>query len=276
MKHLRLTLYLKFFVTVLVLPGAVIGSLIHLNQKGFFNLEDVQIKISDIPGGTLYLQSEIKIIKNQIESMRGTSLWTISLQNIEKGLKKIGWAKTYSLKRSWPNTLVVQLEPEQVKFVYVNKAGQFFPVLENGEMMGAVDPSLIPDVALLSGDLFRQNKELVRKAIDAIDQIPEKGTFSRKTISEVHYSPKDGFWMTMIQKGLEIKMGQDGFALKSSRVSKVMDYLDAKEIQARRIDADLSKKVFVKLKKDKPEADLPDFSEPKVESTTTHEPSSVQ
>ncbi len=56
--------------------------------------------------------------------------------------------------------------------------------------------------------------------------------------------------MTLIRTGVRVKIGEDQVALKAARVSQVVDYLDAKQFDARVIDANLSKKVLVRLRKD--------------------------
>ena len=54
----------------------------------------------------------------------------------------------------------------------------------------------------------------------------------------------------LLQNGLQIKIGDEHVRTKSFRISKVLDYLDSKKFQARVIDANLSQKVLVRLRKD--------------------------
>jgi cell division protein FtsQ len=49
------------------------------------------------------------------------------------------------------------------------------------------------------------------------------------------------------KSNIKIKLGEDQFAVKSARVSQVMDYLEKRDLKARVIDANLSKKVLVRL-----------------------------
>jgi cell division protein FtsQ len=56
--------------------------------------------------------------------------------------------------------------------------------------------------------------------------------------------------MTLIKTGVRVKMGEDQMALKAARVSQVVDYLETRQFDARVIDANLSKKVLVRLRKD--------------------------
>jgi cell division protein FtsQ len=44
-----------------------------------------------------------------------------------------------------------------------------------------------------------------------------------------------------------VKLGDDHFAIKSARVGQALEYLDNRGIAAKSLDANLSKKVLVKL-----------------------------
>ena len=54
----------------------------------------------------------------------------------------------------------------------------------------------------------------------------------------------------MTQSGLRVKVGEDRVRTKSFRISQVLDYLDSRKFQARVIDANLSQKVLVRLRKE--------------------------
>ena len=64
------------------------------------------------------------------------------------------------------------------------------------------------------------------------------------------YKEKEGFWLTLIRSGVEVRIGEELVPLKSARVSQVLDYLKSHQFEARVIDADLSQKVLVRLRKD--------------------------
>ena len=70
---------------------------------------------------------------------------------------------------------------------------------------------------------------------------------SRTKLSEVSYDRRDGYWIQLIDSNVKIKFGENDFAMKSARVSQVLEYLEKKDLKARVIDANLSKKVLVRL-----------------------------
>jgi cell division protein FtsQ len=53
-----------------------------------------------------------------------------------------------------------------------------------------------------------------------------------------------------MNKELRVKLGNENFESKSLRVSQVIDYIENKQIEARVIDANLSQKVLVRLRKE--------------------------
>jgi cell division protein FtsQ len=105
-------------------------------------------------------------------------------------------------------------------------------------------------VALLDGEQFEKNIEMRKKAIRLMSEVPADGKFSKRNISELRYDPKEGFWATLIQSGIRVKIGEENIPLKSARVAQVIEYMETRQLEARVIDANLSKKVLVRLRKD--------------------------
>jgi cell division protein FtsQ len=117
-------------------------------------------------------------------------------------------------------------------------------------MLESVSQKAAPDVALIQGDIFEKNLDVRQRAVKTIDEIPHTGKFSQKNISELRFDPKQGFWATLIGTGMRVKLGEEQISLKSARVSQVIEYMETRQLEARVIDANLSKKVLVRLRKD--------------------------
>ncbi|WP_413560002.1 cell division protein FtsQ/DivIB [Bdellovibrio sp. HCB209] len=244
-------LLLKLFVGFVVIPAALVGTLYYLNEQGFFNIQKVEVVLEDAPlGQEQFLKPNVDTLESVLAKYKGVSLWNIKLKKVSKELQQQEWIEGMQISRSWPTTLAVRVKPYEVKLLYMAKGGKLLPIIKNGEFLDSIEAKTAPDVAILDGDAFSKKKELRKKAVDVIEQIPAQGSFSRKTISEVRYDNKEGFWMTLIKTGTQVKIGEDQVALKAARVSRVVDYLETKQFDARVIDADLSKKVLVRLRKD--------------------------
>lgn len=243
-------LILKLFVAFVVLPSVVAGSMYWLNENGFFNINQVEIILVDSQGQVNFYSPMADRLERQMLPFKGQSLWRVKLSEVTEILSSQNWIETHSIARSWPSVLQVKVKPHDVKLVYLGKSGKYMPIIEDGSFLDAVDSKQAPDVTLLEGDVFANKKDLRQKAVKVLKEIPTEGSFSKKTISEIRYDSKEGFSMTLMKTGIQVKIGDDQVALKSARVSQVVDYLQTRQFDARVIDANLSKKVLVRLRND--------------------------
>jgi cell division protein FtsQ len=239
----------QIILTFVILPLAVAGSLYSLEQHGFFNIENIDIVIENLTDQPQYLQPLVKNVDQLVEASRGTSLWRLDLHQLSFELNSFSWVENVSVVRKWPDRLQVTIKAKEVKLLLVNGAGQFVPVVGQGELLSPLEVKQIPDVALLAGAVFLKQPEMRSRAIALLDELPRKGPFSHKTISEVHFDEKDGFWVTLVKDGIKVKLGNEQVMLKSARLNQVIEYLESRQIDVRVIDANLSKKVLVRLRK---------------------------
>lgn len=241
---------IKIIFGFIVLPAALVGTFYYLNQNGFFDIKNIDVTLEGaVNGQEPFLKPNIEKLKSTLSKYKGQSLWNIKLDGITKDLAGFDWVESTKMNRAWPATLSIKLKPYEVKFLFVNKNGKLLPIIKDGSFLEAVDPKQAPDVMLLEGDIFVSQVELRQQAVGVIDQIPMVGSFSKKTISEVGFDDKEGFWMTMVKTGIRVKIGDDQVAIKAARVGQVVDYLNDHQFEARVIDANLSKKVLVRLRK---------------------------
>lgn len=244
-------LVLKLIFGFIVLPAALAGTLFYLDENGFFNIRTVEVVLENPPAGQeQFLRPHVDRLEASLARYKGVSLWNIKLKKVSREVDALNWVEGLNIKRSWPTTLSVRVRPHEVKLLFMAKGGKLVPIIKDGTFLDPVESKQAPDVVLLDGEGFVKKTELRKKAVDVVEQIPAEGSFSRKTISEIRYDNKEGFWMTMIKTGIQVKMGEDQVSLKSARVSQVVDYLESRQFDARVIDANLSKKVLVRLRKD--------------------------
>lgn len=221
-----------------------------LNEKGFFNINRVEIVLEDSQSQVKFYSPMVEKLEKQMLTFKGQSLWSLNLSQVVTILNAQNWINSHSINRSWPNVLRVKIMPHDIKLVYLGKSGKYIPIIADGSFLDSVDSRQAPDVTLLEGTVFAQKKDLRQKAVKVLMEIPAEGSFSKKTISEMRYDTKDGFSMTLMKTGIQVKIGEDLVALKSARVSQVIDYLQTRQFDARVIDANLSKKVLVRLRND--------------------------
>lgn len=246
MKKLILQLVFGF----IVLPALVAGTLVYLNKNGTFDITKIELVIEgSLAHQESYLKPKVIELEEALAKYKGTSLWSIRLKEISKVASGKNWIENIQVKRSWPSTLSIYVRPYEVKLLYLAKNGSLLPVIKDGSFLHPIESQQAPDVIILDGEEFLKKTDLRKKAVDVVDQIPAEGSFSKKTISEIHFHDQEGFWMTMIKSGIQVKMGLDHVPLKAARVSQVVDYLESRQFDARVIDANLSKKVLVRLRK---------------------------
>lgn len=247
-------LWLRLFVGLIVIPGAVAGLLYHLDRHGFFDLEKIEIVLQEAPGKALYLKPLVAQLDSSLEVYRGRSLWSLDMGDISRKIAGLNWVEGHTLSRSWPAGLTVKIRAQEVKAIYLGKNNRFLPVIKGGQMLDPVEAALAPDVAVLDGIIFQARPDLRVRAIELLEDIPSEGTFSRKTVSEIRWNAKEGFNVKMVKSGVDVNLGEDRFAIKAARVGQVMDYLSNRGLRAKEFDANLSKKVLVRLQETGKEA----------------------
>lgn len=238
------------FAIFVLIPASLALSFWLLDRRGFFDLEHIEIILTKNTDQTRFMRPLVLDLDHQLEQLRGHSLWGLNLDEMNAKIAGLNWVSELQVRRHWPDRLEIQIVPKEVKFLFVGKGGQLFPVLQDGTFLSPVAVESLPDVVLLRGDDFVTNKNLLIKALRALDDIPSEGSFSKKSISEIRYDQKAGFWATLMKAGIQVKLGEDQLVLKSERVAQVIDYLEARSFDARVIDANLTKKVLVRLRKD--------------------------
>ncbi len=249
MKNKRLLFNL--FLIFIIAPMLVGYSMYTLDQNGFFQIQKIDIVLKTHADQKSYAREYIQRLDAQFQKFNGQSLWSFSLQNISEVLRQQKWIKDFRISRSWPSSLEVQIEAFEISLLLTDSqklnVGLMRPVTVDGDILPEIDSRQAPSKALLKGDIFLKNLEKRKQAIDLLKSLPADGKMGVNSLSEINYNPKEGFWISMIQSDLKVKLGEDQFAMKSARVSQVMDYLEKKNLKARVIDANLSKKVLVRL-----------------------------
>lgn len=243
-------LMFKLFFAVVLIPSCVFATIFWLNSSGFFNLDHIEVTIENGKQNPQYLQPLVADLDKQLEKFRGVSLWDLDISQISKKIQGLRWIEASYISRNWPTRLNVRIVPRDIKLLYFSKSGEMFPVVDDGSFLPPVGSKQAPDVALLEGDIFEKNIEMRKKAVKTFSEIPKEGKFSQKNISELRFDPKEGFWATLIQSGIKIKIGEKAIPIKAQRVSQVLEYIETRQLEARVIDANLSKKVLVRLRKD--------------------------
>lgn len=245
-----MSLFLRWFLVSTTFCVLLAALFLRLDQIGFFNIEAVEVMIENHDPQALYSQKALQRAHNSVNFLVGQPLYGVDLKNLQTHLKSEKWIRSFRIARVWPAKLEVSIQPQRVYFSILNPQGQITPIIETGELLEPVRVSQSPDVPLTRQIEFLKNPELRLKAIQLLKDVPLSGAFSRALISEIEFDKKSGFVLTMSRNNITVKLGEKNVRTKSLQVSQVMNYLENKKFQARVIDANLSQKVLVRLRKD--------------------------
>lgn len=240
---------LKFLFSSIFVCSVLIGLGYYLDRIGFFNLTQVNLLVEQSDNQVLKMKDKILDLQNMLERSKGQALYRVDLKKIKQLLNDETWISSYQISRRWPSEVEVLIKPEKIYFSILTSNGELKPVIQSGEMLDSVKINASADVPIIRQSEFLKDEELRKRAIQLLKDIPLSGVFSRSEISEIQYSEKEGFTLSMSRDHLRVKLGEKQVRNKSLQVTQVMHYLANKKIQARVIDANLSQKVLVRLRK---------------------------
>jgi cell division protein FtsQ len=189
--------------------------------------------------GVIYFQSPLSKVKNitvsgnhsydndQIVNKSGISLrtnvWQINRDEAEKELESIQEVKNATVKVNLPNTVEIKIN-EYKRLAYISKGKNFYPVLENGNILGEKKIDEIPvNAPILIG--FKEGKVL-DEMIASLEDLPEVVINS---ISEVHSKPAetDRFLIKLyMNDGFEVNASLRTFSEKMAHYPSIVSQLD--------------------------------------------------
>lgn len=162
----RLIFFLSFFFFLILIVIYFQSPLSHVQQI--------------IVTGNVYVSDEEIIEASEIK--HGTSIWEVNQKKLLE-VEELREVKAASLKRIFPNKVEIQVE-EYKRVAYLNDDGKYFPIIESGRFLEALEKEKLPtDAPILKK--WQQGDEL-EEFMAELTKLPE--SISR-FISEVHYAP---------------------------------------------------------------------------------------
>lgn len=227
----------------------VLGAPFILQREGFFKIEKVEVTLNDGVMMPAWLQAEWKELLSDSQKFKGQDLWSLDMENVIQQVKMRPWVRQVSLSRSWPDGMVLSIDLKELKALGRAKKGNLLPILEDGTILPSEQMASFVSLPILSGEIKIDNKERVQEALHLLSLFSGQGVLSIDRVSELGFHSKEGYWILVMPFATKVRWGFSDFEKKISRVKQVMEYLDSRQIGARVIDADLSKKVVVRLRK---------------------------
>ncbi|GGL44742.1 cell division protein FtsQ/DivIB [Sporolactobacillus putidus] len=112
-----------------------------------------------------------------------THIWDVRPATAENRIEKLPTVQTASVRTVFPNRVTIQIK-EYDRKAYLEKNGGYYPILQNGALLGKLPGSGLPvDAPILYG--FSRQAEL-SAVTEGLAKIPQQVIHS---ISDIHYIP---------------------------------------------------------------------------------------
>lgn len=129
--------------------------------------------------------SSDKVIKASGISNK-THIWDIRKKAVMSQIKKLPTVQTVTIEKKFPNHVRITIK-EYTRKAYLQKSGNFYPILQNGTMLGRLQSGKLPvDAPILFG--FSKTEPL-KKVAEGLSKISRQMTHN---ISDIHYIGKSG------------------------------------------------------------------------------------
>lgn len=238
--------YFKIFLMVALLLGSFCGGY-YIFHAAFFNLSEIRV---DYTSTSDYVVSLNERVLDNLDKYKSQSIWKINLVEIENELKSQSWIQEVSINRQLPSTLKIIIEPKVIIANLVRSPTKIIPVAEDSQLLPITTHSKAPDAPLLMGKEFLRNQSLRESALKLLKELPQEGALSADSVSEI-LPKKNEFEIHVKGSTASILMNTENIPVKAARVSKVIEYLNERDLDGRVIDTNFSKKVLVKLRNDR-------------------------
>lgn len=248
--------FFKLTAAFLLLPLALFFSLYSLERQGFFEIDNIEIKAEALSSQKNFVILKVEQLQTKLNQIKGVSLWRAPLSQISQSLQEEKWIKKFQISRAWPSGISLTIEPDDIAILVLSQEGKqssaaaaFFirPITKSGKVLENIKSNFAPDAVVAHDPIFLSNDKIRQGAISVINSLPKSGSMSAAQVSEIGYDKKEGYWIKLLKSETKLNFGEAQFEIKSARISQVINYLESRNLRARVIDANLSKKVLVRL-----------------------------
>lgn len=234
---------IRIVLTVLMLIGCSVSGYF-LMRSTFFNLTEIRVDYKETSDYVISLNDRVL---ETLDTYKQKSIWKLNLTEIENALKEQAWIQDVVISRQLPGTLKVFVTPKNIIANLVRSPTKIIPVAEDSQLLPITNHHKAPDVPLLMGREFLRNQSLRESALQLLKELPVEGSLSAQTVSEI-LPRKNEFEIRVRGTSAYVLMNTENVPVKAARASKVIDYLNERDMDGRVIDTNFSKKVLVKLR----------------------------
>ena len=231
---------LASFVFSLVISLFYFGYHFMITTK-LFSLESIEMN-------ELHKTTRDEIIQ-QAGIAPSSNILSLNLKDIEKKILQNPWVLKVEIYRMLPQKLTIRIQ-EKTVLSLLKKGKDLFYIDSEGEIIkrASTKEGLNYPVitSLLSGE---EETQYFEKALWLLQNTSQSKYLNISKISEILLQESKGLIVINLPHATRIKLGSDDFVKKLTRLEKVFDDLEKRNIIAAEIDLNFKKNVVVKLRK---------------------------
>lgn len=152
-------------------------------------------------------------IKDVIDTGNDKGMLRISLKDIDKKLKTLPWIKKVSLRKQFPDTLMVKIE-ETVPKAILNFKGGLFLLDGEGNILEEIKGEKTPFLPVITNIDYKNNKADIMEALKLIEALSQTAILLSKESIEITLAP---YGISMNMDGEIFKVGYGKYAEKLQR-----------------------------------------------------------
>ncbi len=187
------------------------------------------------------------------------NLLNLDLQEVSRLLAQHPWVEKAKVRRDFSaKALIIEVQ-ERIPRAWI-LLDELYLMDRNGEIFKKAEPKEKMNLPILTGvtsQEWRQKDprimELLRQALDLLENLEGRKVFSLQDVSEVHLSKTKDLTLYTLQGGVPIRFGSGDYADKLNRLEKVLPDLRNKLKSVESVALNYPKKVIVKMKEGRPE-----------------------
>jgi cell division protein FtsQ len=187
---------------LLAAAAALAGASSWLSRSSMFALREIEME----PCAHVTKED----VRSALGGARDQSLFSLSPASAGKRLQQHPWVRSVSIRKAWPDTLVVKVD-ERVPVAMVNFDALYY-VDGEGKVFKRLAPCDSKSYPILTGfsraELAGRDpvaEENLGKTLSFLRRL-EEGTL-RRNISELHFEPQEGYTVVTRDSGLQLKVG---------------------------------------------------------------------
>jgi len=194
---------LSIFLVVVLLGGSLLGYFRLINENS------LPIRIVKITGDFKYL--DVRKLKQLLNQQLGRNFFSVDLDEIKHSVSKIAWVDQVSIRRKWPDTLVLNMNEQQpfarwYKGGFINTRGQWF---------SAARQKTLSDLPLLQGPQGSESM-IATQYVDIANVLSAQGLKTRHLRMTDRRS-----WQLNLDNGLWLKLGKQNVKGRLQRFVRV-------------------------------------------------------